>query len=136
MEELKEFVDQWEETESGTKKAFVVIMDYLMAMDDVTIEFNARPGVSYSLRPRHKNQKGRTLFAMADVIDDDPSERWLSVCFYGDMISDPKESGDLIPDGLLGQDGYCFDLDEYDDEQLEYLKKRLGEAYERAASVG
>ena len=71
---------------------------------------------------------------MADVIDDDPTERWLSVCFYGDMVTDPDEKGDLIPEGLMGDDGYCFDLDEYDEEGVEYIKARLTEAFESAAS--
>ncbi|MEA1968184.1 MAG: hypothetical protein U9N77_08190 [Thermodesulfobacteriota bacterium] len=133
MEDLKKFIDQWEDTKTKTKKAFVVIMDHIMAMEDVTLEFHARPGVTYSLRPKHKNQKERALFAMADVIDDDPKERWLSVCFYGDMVSDPEEMGDLIPEGLLGQDGYCFDLDEYDEAGVEYIKKRLDEAYRNAS---
>ncbi|MEA2061611.1 MAG: hypothetical protein U9P10_14120 [Thermodesulfobacteriota bacterium] len=133
MEELEKFVDQWEETESQTKKAFQTIMEHLMAMADVTLEFHPRPGLTYSLRPRHKNQKDRTLFAMADVIDDDPGERWLSVCFYGDMISDPEEMGDLIPEGLLGDDGHCFDLYAYDEEEISYIKERLDEAYKSAA---
>lgn len=133
MKELTEFIEQWQETESGTKKAFIQIMEHLKNMDGVSLDFNARPGVSYSLRPKHENQKERTLFAMADVIDDDPEQRWLSVCFYGDMITDPDEMGDLIPEGLLGSDGYCFDLDEYDESTVEYLKTRLSEAWRSAA---
>jgi hypothetical protein len=65
---------------------------------------------------------------MLDVIDDDPDERWLSICFYGDMITDPEEKGDLIPEGLLGEDGYCFDLDAWNEDDLTYLEKRLAEA--------
>ena len=132
MENLKLFIEQWKDNESGIKKAFKEISDHILKMDNISIEFNARPGITYSLRPVHKNQKKRSLFAMADVIDDDPEARWLSVCFYGEMINDPEELGDLIPDGLLGEDGYCFDLDEYDYDKLNYLKKRLDEAYESA----
>ncbi len=134
MENLKQFIEQWKDNESGIKKAFKEISDHILKMENISIEFNARPGITYSLRPVHKNQKKRSLFAMADVIDDDPEARWLSVCFYGEMINDPEEMGDLIPDGLLGEDGYCFDLDEYDSDKLNYLKKRLDEAYESAAT--
>ena len=134
METLEELLDEWEETETETRKAFVALKDHIMAMEGITVEFNARPGVSYSLRPRHENQSKRTLFAMADVIDDDPKERWLSVCFYGEMITDPDEMGDLIPEGLLGEDGYCFDLDEYDEGAVEYIKARLTEAYNAASA--
>lgn len=134
MEVLKKFIENWQETDSGTKKAFTEIMEHLNSMDGVSIAFTARPGVSYSLRPKHANQKDRNLFAMADVIDDAPEQRWLSVCFYGDMINDPDQMGNLIPGGLLGSDGYCFDLDEYDDSTVEYIKARLDEAWEHAAA--
>jgi hypothetical protein len=69
---------------------------------------------------------------MIDVIDDDPKARWLSVCFYGDMIQDPDEHGDFIPEGLLGADGHCFDIDEADESLLQYVRARIQEAYVRA----
>ena len=132
MKEIDAFLETWEETDTRTKQAFMELKDHILAMEDVTLEFIARPGVSYSLRPKHTNQTERTLFAMADVIDDDPSERWLSVCFYGDMVTDPDEEGDLIPEGLLGSDGYCFDLDEYEEKGVAYIKERLNDAYKAA----
>ena len=134
MDAIQTLLDQWEDNESETRRAFVELMEHLKSLDGTTLDFKARPGVSYSLRPRHKAQKGRTLFAMADVIDDDPDGRWLSVCFYGDMITDPDEAGDLVPQGLMGDDGYCFDLYEYGDEEVAYLKKRLTEAHTAAAA--
>ena len=130
---MKKFIDDWQETDTKTKQAFTELLDHLNSLDDITLEFIARPKVSYSLRPRHANQKDRSLFAMVDVIDDDPDERWLSVCFYGEMITDPEETGDLIPEGLLGDDGYCFDLYEYDTDEIAYLKKRLTQAHKNAA---
>ena len=133
MEELNALIDSWKETDTKTRQAFIELLEHLQAMPDTTLEFNARPGVSYSLRPKHSGQKNRNLFAMVDVIDDDPEERWLSVCFYGEMISDPDEAGDLIPEGLLGEDGYCFDLYEYDADEVNYLKQRLTQAHQNAA---
>ncbi len=102
-------------------------------MENVDLQFVARPGVSYSIRPKQRSQKDRDLFAMIDVIDDDPTERWLSVCFYGDMISDPEQRGEVIPGGLAGSDGYCFDMFEDDKEQAHYLVDRLMEAFGAAA---
>jgi hypothetical protein len=49
------------------------------------------------------------------------------------MITDPDDKGVLIPLGLLGEDGYCFDLEEWDEEYLHYLKTRLDEAYKKAS---
>ncbi len=135
MNELNELMDNWKETKTGTRKAYQVIIDHLQKMENTTLEFKARPGVSFSLRPKHDNQKDRALFAMADVIDDDPKERWLSVCFYGDMVTDPEDKGDLIPEGLMGDDGYCFDLDEYDEDEVNYILARLTEAHTKAAGA-
>ena len=49
--------------------------------------------------------------------------------FYGDTIADPDEEGDLIPEGLLGDDGYCFDLVEADETLTAYVRNRIQEAY-------
>ena len=130
---MKKFIADWEQNDTRTKQAFTELLDHLNSLTDISLEFNARPGVSYSLRPRHANQTDKSLFAMVDVIDDDPKERWLSVCFYGEMITDPEETGDLIPEGLMGEDGYCFDLYEYDAQEILYLKERLTQAHENAS---
>jgi hypothetical protein len=45
------------------------------------------------------------------------------------MIQDPDELGDLIPEGLLGADGYCFDISEGDGQLVSYVGKRIEEAY-------
>jgi hypothetical protein len=67
---------------------------------------------------------------MVDVIEDNP--RWLSVCFYGEMISDPEEAGDYVPEGLLGEDAVCFDIEAFDAERLAYVMARIDEAYRAA----
>ena len=69
-----------------------------------------------------------------DVIEE-PHNRWLSICFYPDMIADPDDKGVLIPLGLLGEDGYCFDYEEWDEEYLQYLKTRLDEAHADAGRI-
>ncbi len=130
--ELDLFISDWNDTDTRIKQAFEELLAHLNTFEDTALEFVARPSVSYSVRPKHDLQKQRSLFAMVDVIDDDPDNRWLSVCFYGEMITDPEEKGDLIPEGLLGEDGYCFDLDEYDAGDLDYLKQRLTEAHAAA----
>ncbi|UCG14886.1 MAG: hypothetical protein JSU72_07935 [Deltaproteobacteria bacterium] len=130
MKEMEAFLKVWEDAPQRTKAAFVRLQEHLAAKRDVSFTFKARPGVSYSLRARHAGQKVRPLFIIMDVIDDDQSSRWLSVCFYPDMITDSEERGILIPFGLLGEDGYCFDLEEWDEKYLCYLEARMDEAYE------
>ncbi|MBW2178414.1 MAG: hypothetical protein JRH03_16020 [Deltaproteobacteria bacterium] len=126
MQAIEKFIGDWQEDELGLKPAFVSYFNDLKGMADADIEFNERPGISYSLRGMHKNSNGRPLFVM---IDDDPKQRWLSVCFYGDTITDPDEEGDLIPEGLLGDDGYCFDLVDADESLMAYVRQRIQEAY-------
>ncbi len=132
-EELGQFLESWKDTPSSTRNVFLRLREHLESKGDVIFNFHSRPGVSYSLRAAHPLQKERQLFAMIDVIDDDPENRWISVCFYGDLITDPEEKGDLIPQGLLGEDGYCFDMEEWDEERLNYIKDRIDEAYRQAA---
>ena len=131
--EIKVFLETWEGKSQQIRDNFVRLKDHLDAKDSLLYTFKARPGVSYSLRAKHMLQQTRELFVIMDVIDDDPDSRWLSVCFYPDMITDPEERGNIIPLGLLGEDGYCFDYDEWDKEFLQYLEKRLDEAYIKAS---
>jgi len=132
QQELDTFLAGWEDNALKVKKSFVLLKNYVAEKADLAFVFKARPGVSYSLRVKNKLQTKRELFVIMDVIDD-PENRWLSICFYPDMISDPDDRGVLIPLGLLGEDGYCFDFEEWDEEYLHYLKKRLDEAYEKAS---
>ncbi len=132
MDEVKQFLDEWTDDAPGMKPVFQFLYSGLQGKDGVEQEWVARPGITYSLRAKHENQGDRPLFVMLDIIDDDPAQRWLSVCFYGDMINDPDELGDLIPGGLLGSDGYCFDISEPDDALREYVGARIQEAYENA----
>lgn len=131
MEALRQFIDEWQDTPEKNRKAFIDLKDYLAAKEGVTLDFKPRPGVTYSLRAVHANQTDKELFVMVDVIEDDP--RWLSVCFYGAMISDPEEEGDFVPEGLLGEDAICFDIMENNDDQMQYVKARLDEAHSAAA---
>ncbi len=124
--ELNAFIEEWEETPEKNKEAFLHLKEYLAGKTGVTFEFIARPGVTYSLRAAHAAQTKRDLFVMVDVIEDDP--RWLSVCFYGNMIKDPEEKGDFVPEGLLGEDAVCFDIEERDEELIRYIETRLDEA--------
>ncbi|XPV76306.1 MAG: hypothetical protein ACNI27_17105 [Desulfovibrio sp.] len=128
MQEILSFLESWNVDPSGAKPVFTKFYEWLNAQQDVTISFMSREGVTHSMRGTHKNQDGRPLFVMVDVIDDDPEDRWLSVCFYGDMITDPDEQGDIVPGGLLGSDGHCFDVSEPDAELVEYVFGRIQEA--------
>nr|HID57701.1 hypothetical protein [Desulfobacterales bacterium] len=135
--EISKLLEAWKDDPQSIKKAFVRLKEKLISKDHTLITFKPRPGISYSLRATvdNPNFRERPLFVMIDVVDDDPENRWLSVCFYGDMIEDPEEKGDLIPGGLLGEDGYCFDLYEADEAALSYVEARIDEAYQKALSL-
>ena len=132
-EEIRTFIESWPGEPQLMRDCFKRFYQELRTMDGVELSFVARPGVSFSLRPRHTKMSGREFFAIVDVIDADPEKRWLSVCFYEDMISDPNELGECIPGGLAGSNGYCFDLDDTSCHLVDYLVARLQEAWAAAA---
>jgi len=125
--DLQSFIEQWQDSPEQNRKCFLELKRVVESLNGVVLDFIPREGVTYSLRAKHPNQKEKPLFVMIDVIEGDP--RWLSVCFYAKMITDPDEKGDFVPEGLLGEDAVCFDLDEFDDESFGYVEKRIGEAY-------
>lgn len=133
VRELETFISRWQAGDGAMKNCFLELYRCVSVLRDTSLSFTARPGISYSLRPKHQKQQERELFAIIDVIDDTPEERWLSVCFYGDMVTDPQERGELIPGGLAGSDGYCFDVSAADDTLTLYLKARLLEAHGNAS---
>lgn len=129
--ELDVFIKEWKETPEKNREVFLHFREYLGEKEGVTLEFISRPGVTYSLRAAHAAQEKRKLFVMVDVIEDTP--RWLSVCFYGEMITDPEEKGDFVPEGLLGEDAVCFDIEQRDEELIRYIEIRLDEACRSAS---
>lgn len=130
--EIGSFLASWQKDPLQAKPVFVEFRDYLASLPDVELGFKGRPHISYSMRAKHAAQKERDVFVLVDVVDDDPDNRWLSICFYADMITDPDENGDLVPNGLLGEDAICFNLDEDDPAAKEYVLKRLREAAQNA----
>ncbi|XCN71295.1 MAG: hypothetical protein Q3M24_13340 [Candidatus Electrothrix aestuarii] len=132
--ELESFLEEWQEGPERNKEIFLQYKEQMERDENIQLEFLPRPGITYSLRIAHKEQKARPLIAMIDVIEDAP--RWLSVCFYNDMITDPEEQGDAVPGGLLGEDAVCFDLEAWDDERVRYVASRLDEACQHAAQEG
>jgi hypothetical protein len=135
--EMAGLIDTWTKDPGNIKPAFIQLRDALTRKERAIFYFKSRPGISHSFRayvPQGGDTKER-LFVMVDIVDDDPENRWLSVCFYGDTITDPDEAGDLVPGGLLGEDGYCFDLYEYDEALISYLKDRIDEAHQSSLTV-
>lgn len=126
-EEIEAFIETWPQGSEASLDLFVYFNRLLETFDNSELQFIARPGVTYSLRAAHKNPAARPLFTMIDVIDADP--RWLSICFYSEMVTDPEERGDFVPGGLLGEDGICFDVETDDQKLLSYVTARINEAY-------
>ena len=131
--ELATFLENWTTDPNNAKDAFVRFKDFLLTTPDVRFDFKARPGVSYSLRAANAKNDERPLFVLVDVVDDEPEARWLSVCFYADMVNDPDELGDFVPSGLMGKDACCLNLEEDDPAMRDYILARLGEAAASAA---
>lgn len=124
------FLETWTESPEGNRQGFVRLTDLLFGKEGILLDFQARPGVTYSFRASVSGHH-RPLFVMVDVIEDQP--RWLSVCFFGDMAQDPEEKGAVVPGGLLGEDALCFDLEVCTEEALSYVMARIEEAWFTAA---
>ncbi|MBM9535490.1 hypothetical protein [Desulfobulbus alkaliphilus] len=129
-ETIEAFLRDWQDDTEGARAGFIRMKDLLAARAGVEFEFHPRPGLTYSLRATHP-ESNRPLLLMIDVIEDQP--RWLSVCFFADMIEDPEERGAFVPGGLLGEDALCFDLETCSEHQLGYVEARIMEACQSAA---
>ena len=126
QKEIDSFVEEWPESPDRCRDLFQKLYDFLKQLDGAGIEFHARPGITYSMRGVPDRESEYSLFVMVDVIEDQP--RWLSVCFYEQMVSDPDGRGDSVPGGLLGEDAICFDAESWDDALFAYLCGRINEA--------
>jgi hypothetical protein len=131
QQQIETFVQEWPSSSAPARDIFLLFLKQLQGLADSRLEFHARPGVSYSLRGVRQERTVRPLFVMVDVIDDEP--RWLSVCFYGQAITDPEQRGDFVPGGLLGEDGHCFDIEGTDSSLVAYVQGRIVEAHAAAA---
>lgn len=129
IKEVSDLLNSWTTDNNGMKGAFTEIVSLLESLEGLAYSFKSRPGITHSLRANVDNNGEEKILTMLDVIDDDPENRWISICFYAETITDPDEEGDLIPGGLLGEDGYCFDLFENDKDSVSYLKDRITEAH-------
>ena len=131
--EISDMLREWDKDPRDLKRAFLELKGRLESKENTRITFKSRPGVSYSLRASLTggDREEENMFALIDIIDDDPESRWLSVCFYNGTITDDDELGNLIPEGILGEDGYCFDLDGNDEYMISYLKDRIDEAHRK-----
>ena len=131
-QEIEGFIEQWPESPDGCRSVFRSLYHFLAGLEGAQTEFHARPGITYSLRGIPDKDSAFPLFVMIDVIEDQP--RWLSVCFYEKIVNDSEGRGDSVPGGLLGEDGLCFDIESEDADLIDYLKQRIAEACEAAAS--
>lgn len=130
QENLDQLLGDWQTDNLQTSSAFAGFRQLLESFPQVVLSFNGRPGITYSLRAFFPVDDGEEqLLAMVDIIDDDPQSRWLSVCMFARMISDPEEGGDLVPGGLQGEDAICFDYDRPDPAREAYIAGRLREAH-------
>jgi hypothetical protein len=131
QEAVSKLLEEWSGDPGNVKEVFLKLKEKISEKTGVELDFKSRPGVSYSLRGsiRKPSEKETALFVLVDIIDDDPDNRWLSVCFYEEKITDPDGEGEMVPAGILGVDGYCFDVSGYSESELTYLYQRIDEAY-------
>lgn len=129
MSGIDAFLQDWRD-DSGAKELFGAVRKLAVELG-LSTEYVGRPGVSHSLRLGRPGSP-RPFFAMADVIDDDPEARWISICMYADVAHDPEGRGDLVPKGLNNQDAVCFDLDAPGEDDRKYILEVLRQSSAKA----
>ena len=129
-EDFCAFLRGWAGPTSPVRDFLLQLKATILELNGTELDFLARPGVSYSLRAEVASGGHARLLILMDVVDDEPANRWLSVCFYADAVSDPQGVGNLVPKGILGEDGYCFDVFGEEGSLLGYLKRRIRESYD------
>ncbi len=127
---LTGILEKWTRYDQDIKGAFVRLANRFSEKTGAVLSFVPRPGISYSLRAGIRAEDAVTLVTLIDIVDDDPDSKWLSVCFYDDRVTDPAGEGNMVPKGVLGIDGYCFDLFENREDIVSYLEQRIDEAFE------
>ncbi len=135
--DLERYLSSWSPQEQPLRRALEALVEQALSCTATSLSLVPRPGVSYSLRfglePPPPGRR-RPVFLLVDVVEA-AEERFLSVCFYAEEVDDPRELGEVIPQGLLGEDGYCFDLDREgaaDPQMVDYLCRRIAVAHARA----
>ncbi len=134
--EFIELFNAWPENQQPLQEVFKDLIGIALAKPGVKGELISRPGVSHSFRASAHGgpDRNRPLFFLVDVVVSAAEPWFLSACFYEDEVSDPEERGDAIPEGLFNETGYCFDVEEADDDLQAYIKIRMDEAF-RAATT-
>ena len=136
QEVVQAYLMRWQADPKRVRPFFEHLLEALRGPEN-EMEFVERAGVSASLRAKiampGKGAASGELFCLVDVVED-VDGRWLSVCFYADTVSDPEERGNLVPLGLLGEDGYCFDVEEPDPVLEAYVLERIDKARERVGA--
>lgn len=126
---LNEFIATWEIDPLNVKNSFLAYRDIFAKDPRFSMKFVSRPGVSHSLRVfAPERPDGTSIAALIDIVDDDPENPWLSVCFFASLVTDPEDLGDFVPQGLEGRDAICFNLDEDNATLAQYIGERLKEA--------
>lgn len=125
----------WGGDEGEVLSAFERLLEHILRKNGALLDLKARSGVSFSLRAMNRfcSERKRPLVMLVDIVLDQSSGRWLSVCFYADEVSDEEERGNLVPKGLLDEDGYCFDIESFEDDFLCYVEGRIDEAWKCAS---
>ncbi len=134
LEGLQKFLAEWTADPNNVKPLFLALLEHTERLPEIRVRYKERPGISHSVRLVNSALPEGGFFALLDVINDDPANRWLSVCFYADMVNDYAQKGDHIPGGLGGADSICYSVQDpagFED----YLKNKITEAFVRSQSL-
>lgn len=136
MHEIDCFLRDWGLDSLEVKRLFSQLYKLLQGCPALTLHWDARPEVVYSLRAALKEAKSPGIsgdVALIDIIDDDPEERWLSIRLNAELIGCCHKEWEILPGGLSGHDALCIDVDENEEGLSDYLVELFEDALKKLA---
>lgn len=123
----------WRGGRESLEQTFKALKARAEELCGVGLSVQPRSGIGHSFRGITEDRADRPVWVLLDVLEPDNEPWWLSICFFADSITDPDDLGEVIPGGLFGADGYCFDIEKNDEQIINYLSQRLTEAWQSAS---
>lgn len=122
-ESFKRFLSAWRDNGSDVRTVFVEILRRFEERSALRFEFSAHDHAGHTLRVLHPDLS-RSIVAIVEIPDDSDCPRTFAIRFYESMVRDPKEWGEWIPRGILGEDARNFIIESDRPALADYILER------------
>ena len=122
--DFHQFLTAWKEHAPDLRALFVEIVRRLETVSGMMLDFHAHDHAGNSLRALLPGLH-RPLVALLEISDETDSPDSFAIRFYEDTLDDPRELGDWIPRGLLGEDARSFSIGRNQPALADYVLAQL-----------